>query len=109
MKSYVEKREGVYYVAGSRVSLDSLVYVFQNGASPESIREGFDSLTLEEVYGAIAFYLANQAEVDSYLAEQHRRWSDMEKSATPARPELRERLERARARTWVSGGVESSL
>ncbi len=101
VKNYVEKREGVYYAAGSRVSLDSLVYLFQDGASPESIREEFDSLTLEEVYGAVAFYLANQAEIDAYLAEQRRRWSEMERNATPPSPELRERLDRARQRLGV--------
>ncbi|MBI3697304.1 MAG: DUF433 domain-containing protein [Acidobacteria bacterium] len=95
-KEYIERREDVFYVAGSRVSLDSLVYLFQEGASPETIREEFDSLTLEQVYGAIAFYLAHQSEVDAYVAEQRRRWSEMEKTATLPSPELREKLARAR-------------
>ena len=96
VKEYIEQLEGVFHVAGSRVSLDSLVYLFQEGASTETIREEFDSLTLEQVYGAIAFYLAHQSEMDAYLAEQRRRWSEMEKTATPPSLELREKLERAR-------------
>ena len=35
-KEYVEKRDGGYYIAGSRVSLDSVVYEFLNGSSPEA-------------------------------------------------------------------------
>lgn len=54
---YVEQREGGFWVAGTRVSLDSLVYPFRRGASPETIRSSFPILTLEQVYGAIAFYL----------------------------------------------------
>jgi len=33
-KTYVEERDGGYFVAGERVSLDSLVYAFRRGASP---------------------------------------------------------------------------
>ena len=66
---YVEQNNGAYRVAGSRVSLDSVVYEFLNGASPESISENFPTLTLEQVYGAITYYLAHQEEIDHYLAQ----------------------------------------
>lgn len=58
-----------YRVAGTRVSLDSVVINWLNGESPESITENFDSLTLEQVYGALAFYLGNREEVDEYLRQ----------------------------------------
>jgi uncharacterized protein (DUF433 family) len=51
---YVEVREGSYYLAGSRGSLASIVYAFRGGASPETIRENFPSLSLAQVYGGIA-------------------------------------------------------
>jgi uncharacterized protein (DUF433 family) len=54
---YVEMRNGGYYVAGTRISLDSVVYSFNDGQSPEGIREDFPSLKLSQIYGAIAFYL----------------------------------------------------
>ena len=54
---YVEMREGAYRVAGTRVSLDSVVYGFIGGQSPETIAQSFAVLTLEQVYGSIAFYL----------------------------------------------------
>jgi uncharacterized protein (DUF433 family) len=99
-KAYVEQRDGGYYMAGERVSLDSLVYAFRRGASPESIRRSFPALTLEQVYGAIAFYLAHEQEIDDYLAESERQaeaqGAEINARARAARPELLERLERAR-------------
>ncbi|HEY9848740.1 MAG TPA: DUF433 domain-containing protein [Leptolyngbyaceae cyanobacterium] len=68
-KQYIEEREGCYRVVGKRVSLDSIVYAFLAGQSPESIVQSFPVLTLEEVYGAITFYLANRTNIDAYLSE----------------------------------------
>lgn len=68
-KQYIEEQEGYYRIIGKRVSLDSIVYAFLAGQSPESILQSFPVLTLEEVYGAIAFYLANRSSIDDYLSE----------------------------------------
>jgi uncharacterized protein (DUF433 family) len=67
VSEHIEEREGVYYVPETRISLDSIVYAFLEGCSPESIREDFAGPTLADVYGAIAFYLDRQAEIDAYL------------------------------------------
>lgn len=66
-KGYVEKRTGSYRIIGSRVSLDSIVYAFWNGQTAESIAQSFPTLTLEQIYGAIAFYLAHRKEIDAAL------------------------------------------
>jgi uncharacterized protein (DUF433 family) len=66
-KQYIEEREGCYRIVGKRISLDSIVYAFLAGQSPESIVQSFPALTLEEVYGAITFYLANRTAIDAYL------------------------------------------
>ena len=68
-REYVEQRDGGYWITGSRVSLDSIVYAFLRGASPEGIAHSFPLITLEDVYGAITFYLAHQAEIDAYLRQ----------------------------------------
>ena len=52
--SYVDQFEGGYRVAGTRISLDSIVYAFNSGHSPETIAQSFPVLTLEQVYGSIA-------------------------------------------------------
>ena len=66
-KAYVESRDGGYWVAGSRVSLDSIVYAFLDGQTSESIAQSFPVLTLEQVYGAITYYLAHRTEIETYL------------------------------------------
>jgi len=68
-QDYVEVREGAYYVANSRISLASIVYAFRDGASPETIRENFPSLSLAQVYGGIAFYLNHPEESEAYLQD----------------------------------------
>jgi uncharacterized protein (DUF433 family) len=96
VSEHIEQREGVYYVPGTRVSLDSLVYAFREGSSPENIREDFDGLTLADVYGAIAFYLHHQTEVDAYLLQRREQWAELERQGTPASPSLKARVEHAR-------------
>jgi uncharacterized protein (DUF433 family) len=93
---YIEERDGSYYVAGTRISLDSIVHAFRRGESPETICQNFELLRLEEVYGAIAYYLANQADVDAYLIRQNEKWAEGRRSAEPLPADLRERLTRAR-------------
>lgn len=67
---YIEQRDGSYWVRGTRVSLDSVVQRFLEGLSPESIQtDCFPVLTLEQVYGALTFYLRNRADVDAYLRQ----------------------------------------
>src|SRR6516162_11786136 len=95
-KEYIEERDSNYYVVGTRISLDSIVYAFRRGESPETICQNFELLRLEEVYGAIAYYLANQAEIDAYLLRQDQKWADGRRSSEPLPADLRERLMRAR-------------
>jgi len=95
-REYVEKREGAYRISGTRVSLDSVVYTFWRGASPESIAQSFPALTLEEVYGAIAFYLAHQSEVDAYLAEGEQEFEALRQQAQRSNPLLYRKLAEAR-------------
>ena len=83
-KDYVERRAGGLYVAGTRVSLASVVIHFRQGASPELILQKFPALSsLENINGAIAFYLANEATVNAYLAELDEKWRQFQRSADP--------------------------
>jgi uncharacterized protein (DUF433 family) len=58
--------EGTYRIGDTRVSLDSLVYLFREGMSAESMVECYPALTLEQAHGVLAFYLGNQREIDTY-------------------------------------------
>ncbi len=93
---HIEQREEVYYVTGTRISLASIVYSFREGCSPETIREDFEGLTLANVYGAIAYYLDNQAAIDAYLLQRKFHWAELERSGAPLSPDLLARLETVR-------------
>jgi uncharacterized protein (DUF433 family) len=103
MKDYVERRGEGYYVAGSRVSLDSIVMAYWRGQAPESILRSYPSLTLEQIYGAIAFYLSRQAEIDAYLKEWELRTEEQRLTARREHPELHARLSTARQETLAPG------
>jgi len=99
MSQYVEQRDGGYWITGTRISLDSVVYAFLRGASPESITQSFPLLTLEQVYGAITLYLSHRDEVDVYLAQGEADFEAMRKEARKANPLLYRKLEAARTET----------
>ena len=94
VNDYVEQRDGGFYVRATRVPLDSIVHEFRQGASPESIRQTFPTLTLEQVYGAITFYLGHQDQVEASIREADRAWAEVE-TANPLPDSLRERLRTA--------------
>ena len=100
-KEYVEYRDSGYWIAGTRVSLDSVVYAFLEGLSPESIMESFDTLTLEEVYGALAFYLGHRDDIDAYLRQSDAEFDTLYRRARDAHPLLYPKLEKARQQTMV--------
>lgn len=81
--SFVDSRHGGLYVAGSRVSLASIIHGFRSGESPETIQENFPTLSLAQVYGAIAWYLSNPAESEAYLLRQEQAWTELESSTPP--------------------------
>ncbi|HJQ35041.1 MAG TPA: DUF433 domain-containing protein [Pyrinomonadaceae bacterium] len=58
---------GVLLVAGTRVPLDSVIYAFDEGATPEEIAQNFPTLDLADIYAVVSYYLQNRAEVEEYL------------------------------------------
>ena len=96
-KAYIDYRNEGYWVAGTRISLDSIVYAFQAGQSPESIVQSFPLLTLESVYGAIAFYLAHRSEIDAYLAAEAAAFDTMPQPLQTTDPALYNKLIAAKA------------
>ncbi len=61
---------GVLRVAGTRVSLDSVIYAFEEGATPEEIVQAYPTLDLADIYSAIGYYLQNRAEVAQYIEQR---------------------------------------
>jgi uncharacterized protein (DUF433 family) len=102
-KEYVTNADGVYSVGGTRVLLDSLVYLFREGMSAESMVESYPVLTLEQVFGALAYYLANQEEIDSYLAGEERRAGMEHRESRQTNAEFINKLRRARHESQIPG------
>ncbi len=103
MRNYVEVFEGAYRIAGTRVSLDSIVYAFNEGQSPETIAQSFPVLELEQVYGAITFYLAHRSEIDAYLEQAKREYETARQAERAADPEFYDRMAKARKQRAVAG------
>ena len=105
-RDYVTQVEGVYRISGTRVSLDSIVYAWLNGLSPESIVDSYPVLTLEQVHGALAYYLAHQEEIDEYLrqgdAEFEALRQQMSQSLRETKPLLYQKLMAHKQRKTVS-------
>lgn len=95
-KEYIEQWEGGYWITGTRVSLDSITYAFLRGSSPESVAQSFPVLSLEEVYGGIAFYLAHQSEVDASLQRTEADFLAVEKDSRAVNSPLHKKLREAR-------------
>jgi uncharacterized protein (DUF433 family) len=89
---YIEQRNGGYRVRDTRVPLDVIVYRYKEGASVEDIRDSFPVLSLEEIHGALAFYLGHVAEVEASLDEDEKLWEEFRRTH-PAPPGLKERLD----------------
>jgi uncharacterized protein (DUF433 family) len=62
--------DGTIRITGTRVPLETVVYHFKLGASPEEIALRFPSLPLVDVYCSIAYYLSHREEVEQYMQQQ---------------------------------------
>src|SRR6266699_2341498 len=94
-RELVERRDGSFYLISSRVPLAHLVREFQQGESPEAIRSHYPALSLEQVYGAITFYLGSREEVEGDIAERERE-EDAFTDAHPTPSEIKKTFERMR-------------
>jgi uncharacterized protein (DUF433 family) len=95
---FVERRNDSFYLTGSRVPLAAVVREFRDGQSPEAIRSAFPTLTLEQVYGAITFYLGHRSEIEEDLAARDREEQAFGEAHQPL-ASVKEKIDRARRPT----------
>lgn len=93
---YVEQRNSGYYVAGTRVSLDLVVYAFLRGESADEIADSYKSITLEQAYGAIAWYLGHRETVDEYLRQGEIEFDRLRDESRRKHPAFYAKLDAAR-------------
>lgn len=103
VNEYIEQRDGGYFIIGARVSLDSVVYAFLRGESPEGIAESFPALGLAQIFGALAFYVANREIVDRYMSEGRSEFEALRQQARQNNPALYAKLAEARKLTPTPG------
>jgi uncharacterized protein (DUF433 family) len=63
-------RDGVMRVGGTRVTLDTVVAAFNEGATAEEIAQQYPTLSLADIYAVIGYYLRRRDEVESYLLKR---------------------------------------
>lgn len=92
--------DGSIRVGDSRVLVDLVIHAFNDGRTPEEIVINYPTLRLSDVYVTISYYLANQAQLDSYVASRQQEadalWGKI--NSNPAQKEIREKLLNRRAK-----------
>lgn len=84
-------------VAGTRLTLDTIVAAFKRGATAEEIAQDFPPVGLPDVYAVIAYYLRHRDEVEDYLAKRASEHAELRREIE-ARPEYQDFRERLLAR-----------
>jgi uncharacterized protein (DUF433 family) len=86
--------QGTIRVGGTRVTLDTVVEVYQAGSTPEEIVRHFPTLQLADVYAVLTYYLRHQTDVDAYLHRRQEETDAIQREAEAGwdRPGLRDRL-----------------
>jgi uncharacterized protein (DUF433 family) len=110
---YVEARDGTVYIGKSRVTLETIILKWQAGDTPEALHQGFPTVPLAAIYGAIAYYLEHQEELDQMFREDQQRYEAERAAAEAANPEfyarMRQRLAEARKRMGLEEPEEAHL
>jgi uncharacterized protein (DUF433 family) len=60
--------DGNVRVGGTRITIDSVVWLYKQGYGPEAVAEAYPSVSLPDIYSVIAYYLRHKESVDRYLA-----------------------------------------
>lgn len=86
--------DGVVCIGGTRVTLDTVVAVFKQGATAEEIVHRYPSLRLGDVYASVAFYLNHQEDVEAYLKQREQQAQEIRQmNQSRSNPQgLRDRL-----------------
>jgi uncharacterized protein (DUF433 family) len=94
-REFIERRETGFYIDGSRVPIDRIIWEYRNGEEPEAIRAHYPTLSVEQVNGAIAFYHHHKEEVEQAM-EERRLAEDAYTVANPNPPDIKQKFERMR-------------
>ena len=94
----VRTEDGTIRLKNSRLTLDSVLHEYKQGATAEQIADSFPPVSLADIHAVIAYYLTHRAEIEEYLREQERQSDEVQQriESDPqyknSRSEMRERL-----------------
>ncbi len=95
-----EDAHGVIRVGQTRVTLESIISLFEQGASAEEIALRYDVLDLHDVYATLSYFLGHRQETQEYLDRTRQTSLAARRDAERRSPaaQIRERLTRHRNR-----------
>jgi uncharacterized protein (DUF433 family) len=84
----------VLCVGQTRVRLDTVIFAFNSGCTPEAILEDFPTLNLPDIYAVITYYLRHRELIDAYLEERQKYAKKVRQEIEAIQPtnDLKERL-----------------
>jgi uncharacterized protein (DUF433 family) len=84
----------VIRVAGTRVTVDTILTAFKKGATPEEIAQDFSAVSLADVYAVVTYYLRHRFEMEEYLQGRALEHAELRREieSRPEHQEFRERL-----------------
>lgn len=111
MESYFDfKSPDDIRIEGTRIGIETVLDDYLGGVSPEEIAVRYRTLTLEQVYATITYYLHNQEEIDKYLerwrAYTETAWQEQQRNPPEFVQDLRERMQRKREALLAERGPE---
>ena len=86
--------DGVMRVRGTRVTLETVVAAFRDGATAEEIAQQYPSASLADVYQVIGYYLRHSTELESYLVQRQQQMGE---------------IRRANESRWPPDGIRARL
>lgn len=94
-------KDGVVRVGKTRVTLDSVISAFLQGAAPEEIAYQYPSLQLADIYAVVSYYLHHEGEVKAYLEQRKKFAAEVQQQNEARFPSqgIRERLLARRAKS----------
>jgi uncharacterized protein (DUF433 family) len=104
--------EDIIRIKGTRVGIETVIWDYRLGATPEEIVIRYPTLSLQQVYATITYYLENRSTLDAYLERVRRRrekdWQEQQRQPSDFVQSLRERLDRQKAVLREEGVLYSS-
>lgn len=81
IESKPEIRQGRPCLAGTGITVHRVAGWYKLGLSPEELAETLGDVTLAQVHAALAYYHANQAQIEADLVAEHAEAEKLERRA----------------------------